>query len=83
MIMLAQKSLPDEVKEPIEQLLRWFLGGALIVCLIWLLVASARFFMYWRGGEDRLTDATASVVLNVLGAAVASGCAGIATAILG
>ncbi|WP_330185949.1 hypothetical protein OHB26_38810 (plasmid) [Nocardia sp. NBC_01503] len=83
MLVLAQKQLPDDVKQPIEQILSWFLGGALIVCLIWFLIAASRFFLYWRGGEDRLLEATGSITLNVLGAAIASSCMGIAYAILG
>ena len=75
------KTLPPEVNEPIVQLLRWLLGGALILILGALIVAGGQFYSRRNSGDDGLTEAGASVLWILGGAIIAASCTAIALAV--
>lgn len=82
-IPLAVKDYPPKVVEPIQQLGRWGLGLTLILCVIWLVVAGGRFYVTsLRGGDPDIGGASAAVVRNLVGAAIATSSVAIAEAVL-
>ncbi|MGX1779251.1 hypothetical protein ACWIGW_44590 [Nocardia brasiliensis] len=81
-ILAEGKQLPPEVNDPIVQLLKWFLGGALIVILGALIVAGAQFYSRRSSGDDGLSEAGGNVLWILGGAIVAASCTVIALAVM-
>ncbi len=81
-ILAEGKQLPPEVNDPIVQLLKWFLGGALILILAALIVAGGQFYSSRKEGSDGLSEAGEKVLWILGGAIVAASCSAIALAVM-
>ncbi|MEV0766522.1 hypothetical protein [Nocardia sp. NPDC050435] len=73
--------MPSSVTEPVTQLLRWGLGLAMIISLIWLIIAATNFWTARRDGGD-IADSAAGVFRVLGGAIIASSCTVIAVAVM-
>lgn len=82
LILAEGKTLPTEVSTPIVQLLKWGLGGALILITAALIVAGAQFYARRQGGESGLSEAGANVLWILTGAIIAASCTAIAVAVM-